>query len=79
MPKVNDRTLDVRPLPHAARHTVIFAALQQLEVGQALTLANDHDPAPLGYQLRALFGDKYGWEYLERGPEVWRVQITRRA
>lgn len=76
---MNDLTLDVRTLPHAARHQTIFATLERLEVGQALTIANDHDPAPLGYQLRALFGEKYGWEYVEKGPEVWRVEIRRRS
>lgn len=76
---MNDITLDVRELPHAARHQAIFALLEKLEVGQALTIANDHDPAPLGYQLRALYGERYGWEYLQRGPEVWQVAIRRRA
>lgn len=76
---MSEIALDVRTMPHAARHRVIFSALERLEVGQALTIANDHDPAPLGYQLRALYGPKYGWEYLERGPEVWRVEIRRKA
>ena len=76
---MSDLTLDVRTLPHAQRHQAIFSLLERLEVGQALTIANDHDPAPLGYQLRALHGEKYGWEYVEKGPEVWRVEIKRRA
>lgn len=76
---MSDVTLDVRTLPHAARHQRIFSILDHLDVGQVLTIANDHDPAPLGYQLRALYGDKFGWDYVERGPEVWRVAITRRA
>ena len=76
---MGDVALDVRTLPHATRHQTILATLERLEVGQALTITNDHDPAPLGYQLRALYGDQYGWEYVERGPEVWRVEIRRRA
>lgn len=76
---MEEMTLDVRTLPHAQRHATIFALLERLEVGQALTITNDHDPAPLGYQLRALHGEKYGWEYVESGPTVWRVAIRRRA
>jgi len=75
----DDLTLDVRELPHAQRHNTIFALLERLSEGQALVITNDHDPAPLGYQLRALYGDKYGWEYKESGPTVWRVAIRRSA
>ena len=74
-----DVELDVRALPHAQRHAAIFALLDRLQAGQALVIVNDHDPAPLGYQLRALHGDGFGWEYLEKGPAVWRVAIRRRG
>lgn len=74
-----DVTLDVRTLPHAQRHQTIFALLDKLSDGQALVITNDHDPAPLGYQLRALHGDTFGWEYLESGPTVWQVAIRKKA
>ncbi len=74
-----DVELDVRSIPHAGRHATIFALLEKLAVEQALVITNDHDPAPLGYQLRALHGEKYGWEYLESGPTQWRVAIRRRS
>lgn len=77
--KGEDVALDVRLIPHARRHETIFALLGRLTVGQALIITNDHDPAPLGYQLRALYKDAYGWEYVEAGPEVWRVAIRRQA
>lgn len=74
-----DVELDVRSIPHASRHSTIFALLEKLTEGQALVITNDHDPAPLGYQLRALHGEKYGWEYRESGPTLWQVAIRRRA
>jgi AhpD family alkylhydroperoxidase len=77
-PESGSDTLDVRSLPHARRHRMIFDLLDRLPAGGALTLVNDHDPAPLRYQLEATRGDEYGWEYLETGPEVWRVRIARR-
>lgn len=47
-------------------------------VGDAVILVNDHDPKPLYYQFEAEKPGRFGWEYVEAGPEVWRVRITRR-
>jgi uncharacterized protein (DUF2249 family) len=69
--------LDVRSLPHAARHERIFGVVSQLVPGEAFVLANDHDPKPLRYQLEAQNPGKITWDYLEQGPELWRVQIGR--
>ncbi len=77
--RTEDVALDVRTIPHVRRHETIFALIERLSPGQALVITNDHDPAPLGYQLRALYGEAYGWEYVEKGPEVWRVAIRKSA
>lgn len=69
--------LDVRQLPHSARHERIFGMVAQLASGQSFVLANDHDPKPLRYQLEAMNPDQISWEYLEAGPELWRVAIGR--
>ena len=71
--------LDVRELPPRQRHTLIFATCEKLATGGAIVLVNDHDPRPLYYQFEAEQPGRFGWEYLERGPEVWRVRITRQA
>jgi uncharacterized protein (DUF2249 family) len=42
-------------------------------------LVNDHDPKPLRYQLEAENTGEFSWDYLEQGPEVWRVRIGRVA
>jgi uncharacterized protein (DUF2249 family) len=70
-------TLDVRRLPHAARHGQIFARLEALGDGEALAIVNDHDPIPLRHQLDALRPGAFSWSYEESGPELWRVVITR--
>jgi uncharacterized protein (DUF2249 family) len=69
--------LDVRTLPHAARHERIFGMVAQLAPGEAFVLANDHDPKPLHYQLEAQNPGQISWDYLEQGPQLWRVQIGR--
>jgi uncharacterized protein (DUF2249 family) len=72
-----DDELDVRTLPHGARHEIIFAKLDALQPGEALVIVNDHDPKPLRYQTSALWPDRFEWTYREAGPAVWRVAITR--
>ena len=69
--------LDVRDLPPPHRHALIFATCDKLSVGNAVVLVNDHDPKPLYYQFEAESPGQFGWEYLEKGPERWRVRITR--
>ena len=45
--------------------------------GEDYVLVNDHDPKPLYYQFEAEHKGDFTWEYLESGPEVWRVDIGR--
>ena len=70
-------TLDVREISPRERHPLIFQSFVDLAPGQSFTLVNDHDPKPLHYQLMAEHPGQAGWEYLESGPEVWQVRITR--
>lgn len=69
--------LDVRQLPPAQRHVVIFERFNALPVGGSFGLVNDHDPKPLYYQLNAEYQGQLLWEYLEQGPEVWRVRMGK--
>ena len=69
--------LDVRPIPPRAKHATIFKVFGALEAGRFFVLVNDHDPRPLRYQFEAERAGKFKWEYLEEGPEVWRVKISR--
>lgn len=71
--------LDVRALPPPRRHELIFTRLEELGEGAVITLVNDHDPKPLHYQLQATQPGRFSWEYLEQGPEAWRVRIGRLA
>lgn len=71
--------LDVRPMPPRVRHETIFDRLDELPRGATLRLVNDHDPAPLRYQLDATRPGHFQWEYVERGPEEWAIDITSRA
>lgn len=69
--------LDVRSMPPARRHEAIAAAYQALAPGAGFLLINDHDPKPLRYQFQAEHAGEFTWDYLEEGPERWRVRIGR--
>ncbi len=79
----NDATsthvLDVRTIEPKYRHPQIFEVFDNLSIGKAFILVNDHDPKPLYYQLLHERTDQFDWQYLEQGPEEWHVQITRIA
>ncbi len=72
-----DAVFDVRPIPGRVKHTQIFQRWFGLPVGQFFILLNDHDPVPLRYQFEAEFSGAFTWEYIERGPEEFRVRITK--
>jgi uncharacterized protein (DUF2249 family) len=71
--------LDARVVPHAIRHATIFGAVDAVQPGRALVLLAPHDPLPLLAQLEQRHPGGFGVEYLERGPETWRLRLTRRA
>ena len=74
-----DPQLDVRSEPPARRHELILSTYQGLHPGAGFELVNDHDPKPLYYQFDAEYTGQFTWDYLEQGPEVWRVRIGRPA
>ena len=69
--------LDVRSEPPARRHDLILSTYDGLGAGDGFVLVNDHDPKPLYYQFEAEYTGAFTWEYLESGPEVWKVRIGR--
>ena len=79
MPAGAEPELDVRRFPHGQRHDVIFTTFDALAAGAAFVLVNDHDPKPLRYQFEAQHAGHYSWDYLEAGPDMWRVRIGRPA
>jgi AhpD family alkylhydroperoxidase len=73
----NERILDVRTELPVRRHALIFDAFEELDSGAGFELVNDHDPKPLYHQFAAERAGAFTWDYLENGPDVWRVRIGR--
>ncbi len=72
-----DKVMDVRPIPCSIKHGLILRTWRELPVGDHFILLNDHDPVPLRYQFEAEFPATFTWDYLERGPEDFRVKLTK--
>ena len=60
--ELTTQKLDVRVLPPAQRHTLIFQTFEALRPGTAFELVNDHDPKPLYYQFAAERAGEFTWE-----------------
>jgi uncharacterized protein (DUF2249 family) len=73
----NDKVMDVRPIPCSIKHGMIIKTWRELPVGDYFVLLNDHDPVPLRYQFIAEYSGTFAWDYLEAGPEDFRVKITK--
>jgi uncharacterized protein (DUF2249 family)/iron-sulfur cluster repair protein YtfE (RIC family) len=69
--------LDARSVPHAIRHATIFGALDSVAPGGGLVLVAPHDPLPLLAQIEQRWAGAFAVNYLERGPEAWRLAFTR--
>lgn len=70
--------IDVRTIPPRERHPLLFERFDALASGEAYELVNDHDPKPLYYQFQAERPGQLQWDYLEEGPDVWRVRVGKR-
>jgi len=72
------KQLDIRPVAPSEKHPVIFKTFDALAAGESFELVNDHDPKPLYYQFEAERKNQFEWNYIEEGPRVWRVNISRK-
>lgn len=74
-----ENILNVTAIEPKLKHPTIFVKFDKLKPGESLTIHNDHDPKPLYYQLLGERGNIFTWEYMEQGPQLWRVKISKRA
>lgn len=72
------RELNVTTIPPRDRHPLIFETFDGLSTDDSIILINDHDPKPLYYSFLHEREGRFGWEYLEQGPEAWKVRITKK-
>lgn len=76
---LEDSVLNVTLIEPRLKHPTIFQRFDALKEGEGFVILNDHDPKPVYYQLLGERGDIFIWEYLEQGPEWWKVSIKKRV
>ena len=76
---LEEEVIDVRQIPGPQRHPLIFASFDGLEVGESLIIVNDHDPIPLNRQMDSLRPGQADWNYIVRGPEIFKIRVQRIA
>lgn len=69
--------LNVTLIPPREKHPTIFRTFDALGKGESFVLVNDHDPRPLRNQFQFERPDAFTWEYLQEGPEWWKVRLTK--
>src|SRR5690625_5761311 len=73
------KELDVRPLIPIKRHEKLLSLFKDLPAGESFVFINDHDPKPLYYEFRSIYGDVVGWDYLQRRSEEHTSELQSRG
>ena len=76
-PVAEEIVIDVRQSAYPTSHPLILRMFDRIGQGQSLCVINSHDPRPLRYLFDVKYPGAFTWDYLEQGPDVWRVRIGR--
>jgi uncharacterized protein (DUF2249 family) len=74
-----EQELDVRTIRKPDRHPLIFQTFDELPVDGSFVLVNNHDPKHLHDEFDADYPLGYAWDYLDEGPDLWRIRIRKLA
>jgi len=70
-------TVNATEYPPHLKHKVIFETFRKLQANESMLLINDHDPVPLHFQLNSMHPNEFTWDYLEQGPTMFQIKITK--
>lgn len=71
--------VDFREFEPRARHALFFSLFEGLRENASFGFVNDHDPDSLFQQMKAMNLADFGWEYELRGPDVWRIRVSKKT
>ncbi len=73
------QTVDIRALGACTdRKARVLSTFDALDNGESVVVVNDHLPRGLLHHFEEQRPGCFAWTSLEEGPEVFRVQITKR-
>ena len=76
-PIAPEKIFDGRSIPCSVKHGQIIQCWLDLAAGDYFVLLNDHDPKRLREQFSNEWPGACDWQYLQQGPEEFRVKITK--
>lgn len=76
---MSEPRVDVQMLAGPGQRAQVLKELETLAVGERLVLIGDHDVKRLADEIEIDRAGEFGWQEVERGPEHWRVLVTRCA
>jgi len=76
--KQEEVILNIPKVEPQQKHALIFKVFETQKSGESFIIHNNHDPKPVYYQLQALHGDTFDWEYLQQGPEWWDIRVSKK-
>ncbi|WP_353093500.1 DUF2249 domain-containing protein [Tissierella praeacuta] len=59
-------------------NSVVLRTFDSLPVGEKMVLINDSDPSHVFHQLEEKRTGKFEWEYIQEGPDVWKVSLAKK-
>ena len=71
------RVLDLRTIPEARWDASVANLLAVLQEGESFTVVSGVDPKPLFENLKIGVPAGVQLDYLEAGPQSWRVRVTK--
>lgn len=72
-------TMDLRQMAAHERRPRVFEQFDLMQAGDVLFLTHTHHSTPLLYLLLAEAPLGFTWDYLEQGPECWRIRICKQS
>ena len=59
-------------------NSVVLSHFDSLPVGEKMVIINNSDPSHVFNELEEKRFGKFEWEYIEEGPEVWKVSLAKK-
>ena len=76
-PLTEGPVIDLDVLPSGRATDAVVDRLLRLRRGEQVELRSGRDPWPVWRRMDDLVPRRYGFAYLQEGPDHWRVQVTR--
>lgn len=76
---MTETNLNFESFEPRVQQAIVFSLFEGLRDGEFFNIQNSSDPVSLYNELTTLKIPSMKWEYLEKGPETWRIRVSKSA